>query len=61
MRRLGPREFVELMSVRSYWLENIKAKRPELCPAFFEVDLAPCILNFLRRYDGGCRSELRKN
>jgi hypothetical protein len=62
MRRLGFREFVELMLVRSYWLGEIKAERPELCPLFFKVDLVPCILKFLRRYDGGpgCCGELIK-
>lgn len=60
MRRLRFREFVELILDRSYWLEKIKAERPELCLAFFEVDLAPCFLKCLRRYDGGCCSELRK-
>jgi hypothetical protein len=54
---LGP---VELMLVRSLWLAVIEAKRPELCPAFFEVDLAPCILQFLRRGDGGWCGELMK-
>ena len=49
------RPFVELMLVRSHWLGLIEAKRPEVCPGFFEVDLAPCILTFLWRDDGGCR------
>jgi hypothetical protein len=48
------------MLVRSYWLGVIEATRPELCPAFFEVDLAPCILRFLCRDDGVYCSELMK-
>ena len=48
------------MLVRSFWLGVIEARRPELCPQFFEVDLAPQILKFLRRDDGGCCSELMK-
>ena len=43
------------MLVRSVWLGVLEAKRPELCPVFFEVDLAPFILNFMSRHDGGCR------
>lgn len=43
------------MLVRSVWLGVLEAKRPELCPGFFEVDLAPFILNFMCRHDGGCR------
>lgn len=46
------------MLVRSVWLGVIEAKRPELCPRFFEIDLAPSILRFLYhyacRYDGEC-------
>jgi len=42
------------MLVRSLGLGEIKDKRPELFPRFFEVDLAPCILEFLCRNDGGC-------
>jgi hypothetical protein len=42
------------MLVRSVWLGVLEAKRPELCPGFFEVDLAPFILNFVCRHDGGC-------
>ena len=53
-------EFFELMSVRSLWLGVIESKRPELWPGFFEVDLAPCILKFLRRDDGGCCGKLMK-
>jgi hypothetical protein len=49
---VGFREFDELMLVRSFWLGVAETSRPELCPGFFEVDLAPCILKFLRRDDG---------
>jgi hypothetical protein len=42
------------MLVRSVWLGVIETKRPELCPRFFETDLAPCILKFLYRVDGEC-------
>jgi hypothetical protein len=34
-------------------LKAIEAKRPELCPLFFEVDLASCMLESLRRDDDG--------
>jgi hypothetical protein len=44
-------EFVELMILRLFWLGVIEATRPELCPSFFEVDLAPAILVFLGRDD----------
>jgi hypothetical protein len=54
------RGFVELMLCRSLWLAAIEAKRPELYPRFFQIDLAPFILNFLRRHDGGCCGELMK-
>ncbi|KAF8473092.1 hypothetical protein DFH94DRAFT_765973 [Russula ochroleuca] len=40
-----------ILTLISYWLGEIKAERPELCPLFFKVDLVPCILKFLRRYD----------
>ena len=46
--------------VRSLCLGQIESKRPELCPRFFEVDLAPCILKFLRRDGGECCGELAK-
>ena len=46
--------------VRSFWLGAIEATRPELFPGFFEVDLAPYILKFLRRGDGGCGGELMR-
>ena len=49
------------MSVRSLWLAVVETKRPELCPAFFEADLAPCILTFLCRGDGGLLWVLRVN
>jgi hypothetical protein len=39
----------------------VETSRPELCPRFFEVDLAPWILKFLRRHDGGFRGGLMKD
>lgn len=48
------------MLIRSFWLGEIGAARPDLCPGFFEVDLAPYILKFLRRGDGGCCGELMR-
>ena len=45
---VGFREFVALMLVRSVLLGVLEAKRPELCPGFFEVDLAPFILRFIK-------------
>jgi hypothetical protein len=58
--KVGFREFVKLMVVRSLWLGVIENKRPDLCPWFFEVDLAPPILRFLGRYSymRGCCGEL---
>jgi hypothetical protein len=47
------------MLVRALWLGEIGSKRPELCPRFFEDDLAPCILKFLRSRDGRCCDELK--
>jgi hypothetical protein len=35
------------MKLRLFWLGVIEATRPELCPSFFQVDLAPAILGFL--------------
>ena len=35
------------MVLRLFWLGVIEATRPELCPSFFQVDLAPTILGFL--------------
>lgn len=58
--KVGFRESDELMLVRSLCLGQIESKRPELCPRFFEVDLAPCILKFLRRDGGVCCNELTK-
>ena len=40
--------------LRLFWLGVIEAKRPELSPGFFEVDLAPSVLRILRRRDGAC-------
>ncbi|KAN0126831.1 hypothetical protein V8E52_000471 [Russula decolorans] len=34
-----------------FWLGEIKDERPEFCPRFFKVDLAPHILEFLSRDD----------
>jgi hypothetical protein len=45
---------VDVRMLRLFWLGVIEAKRPELCPLFFQVDLAPSILRFLRRPEGGC-------
>ena len=56
--KVGFREFVKLIVVRSLWLGVIENKRPDLCPWFFEVDLAPLILRFLCHYTGGCCGEL---
>jgi hypothetical protein len=42
------------MLVRSFWLGVARSKRPELYPNFFEVDLVPCILEFLCRDGGEC-------
>jgi hypothetical protein len=51
IRRLGSREFVESMVVRLFWLGEIG---PDLFPGFFQVDLAPYILKFLRRDGSTC-------
>ena len=40
------------MMLRLFWLGVIEAKRPELSPGFFEVDLAPSILRLLCRPEG---------
>jgi len=40
--------------LRLFWLGVIEAKRPELSPRFFQVDLAPPILRFLCRPEGAC-------
>ena len=56
-------EFLELTLIRSFWLAVIETTRPELCPRFFEIDLAPCILGFIKvlfRNDGGCCGDLMK-
>ena len=42
------------MVLRLFWLGVIEAKRPELSPRFFQVDLAPPILRFLCRPEGAC-------
>ncbi|KAH9993614.1 hypothetical protein BJV77DRAFT_997784 [Russula vinacea] len=49
-----------IFTLISLCLGQIESKRPELCPRFFEVDLAPCILKFLRRDGGECCGELAK-
>jgi hypothetical protein len=43
---------IDVMMLRLFWLGVIEAKRPELSPRFFQVDLAPSILRFLRRAEG---------
>jgi hypothetical protein len=40
------------MLTRSLCLGVIEAKRPDVSPWFFEVDLAPYILKVVRRRDG---------
>lgn len=37
------------MVFRLFWLGVIEATHPELCPSFFQVDLAPSIVGFLGR------------
>ena len=44
------------MTLSLFWLGVIEATRPESCPLFFQVDLAPPILRFLVRPEGGCCS-----
>jgi hypothetical protein len=51
---IGFTEFVDLMVLRLFWLGVIEATRPELCPSFFQVDLAPTILRSMDR-DGTSR------
>ena len=49
--------------IRSFWLAVIETTRPELCPRFFELDLAPFILRFIKvlfRNDGGYYGELMR-
>ncbi|KAI0280524.1 hypothetical protein BGY98DRAFT_1095506 [Russula aff. rugulosa BPL654] len=48
---VGLTNFVKLMVFRFFWLGVIEATRPELCPSFFQDDLAPAILGFLGRDD----------
>ena len=45
---VGYTKFVDLTVFRFFWLGVIEATRPELCPSFFQVDLAPAILRILR-------------
>jgi hypothetical protein len=40
--------YAKLTIFRFFWLGVIEATRPELCPSFFRVDLAPAILRILR-------------
>jgi len=40
------------MILRLFWLGVIDANRPELSPLFFQVDLAPPILKFMRLSEG---------
>lgn len=47
--KVGLTKFVELTVFRLFWLGVIEATRPELCPSFFQEDLAPAILRILRR------------
>ena len=48
------------MTLSLFWLGVIEATRPGSCPLFFQVDLAPPILRFLSRPEGGCCSESMK-
>jgi hypothetical protein len=48
---IGFRYFVKLVVPRLFWLAVIEATSPELCPCFFQVDLAPAILQCFRRRD----------
>ena len=46
--------FRDLVMLRLFWLSVIDARRPELSPLFFQADLAPPIIRFLSRPEGGC-------
>jgi len=46
---IGFTEFVDLMILSLFWLGVIETTRPELCPIFFQVDLAPTILRSMYR------------
>ena len=48
------------MMLRLFWLSVIEARRPDLWPFFFETDLAPPIMRFLSRPEGGCYHEWMK-
>jgi hypothetical protein len=48
------------MMLRLFWLSVIEARRPELCPIFSQADLAPPIMRFLSRTEGGCYCEWMK-
>ena len=45
------------MMLRLFWLSVIEVRRPELCPPFFETDLALPIIRFTSRPEGGCYRE----
>ena len=45
---------IDVMMPRLFWLGVIEAKRPEISPRFFQVDLAPPILSSLCRPEGAC-------
>jgi hypothetical protein len=45
---------IDMMILSLFWLGVIEAKRPELSPRFFQVDLAPPILRLLCRLEGAC-------
>ena len=45
---------IDVMMSSLFWLGVIETKRPELFPRFFQVDLDPSILIFLRRPEGAC-------
>ena len=45
-----------MIILRLFWLGVIEVERPELCPRFFQDDLAPPILRFLYRSEGACCS-----
>jgi hypothetical protein len=45
-----------MLTLRLYYLGLFQDKRPEICPSFFQVDLAPPILKFVCRSEGECSS-----
>jgi hypothetical protein len=52
--------FRDVEILRLFWLSVIEARRPELSPLFFQADLAPPIMRFLSRSEGGCYGEQMK-